>query len=245
MSTDGIWSDLAQWVGPTPNRYPGAMRTPFGLILHIQDGTQAGSIAWCKNPASRVSAHFFNPKTGTLAQLVSVLDAAWAEVAGNELWISVENEGHSGDLLTDSQLQNCADLMARCHELWNVPLQISNDPATVPGLSGHSLGGSAYGGHTMCPGAPILGQREEIIHRAAILIAGKQGPMTLTPADITAVKLAVWGYENPTLDQHDMRQVIVNAETNSGHAVQVAGAASAKLDAVAADLAAIKAKLGV
>jgi hypothetical protein len=146
------------------------MGAVYGLILHIQEGTQAGSISWCKNPASKVSAHFFNAKNGQLVQLVSVTDAAWAEVNGNPHWISVENEGYSGDSLTDAQVQNCARLLARCHTDYSTPLQICDDPQTGRGLTGHGLGGAAFGDHPDCPGTPVLNQRPQIIARAATIL---------------------------------------------------------------------------
>lgn len=247
MSDAGIWSDLAQWVGPTVNETPrGMVMDPWGLILHIQDGNNGGSIAWCKNPASKVSAHFFAPKTGGLQQLVSVLDKAWAEVDGNSFWISLECEGYSGQSLTGDQILSAAQLLARIHLLHGAPLSISDDPYHVKGLTGHGLGGAGYGGHILCPGAPVLAQRTEIIHQAAIIVAEQtEGPVSLTAADIAAIKLAIWGYENPQLDQHDMRQTIVNAENNSAHAVTIAGQVSTQVIGVAADLAAIKAHLGI
>lgn len=168
--TTPLWSDLAAYVGPTANEYPGAMGPVMGLVLHIQQGTEAGSIAWCKNPAAKVSAHFSNPKAGPMVQLVPVTDAAWAEVGGNLHWISVENEGMSGDALTDSQLEHCAQLLARIHADYGVPLVASDSPAAgIPGLTGHGLGGAAWGGHTDCPGAPVLAQRHDIITQAAAI----------------------------------------------------------------------------
>lgn len=167
-----IWSDIAEWRGPTPNETHGAMDAhPFGLILHIQQGTQAGSIAWCKNPDAEVSAHFFLDKEGGLVQLVDTGDMAWAQVAGNPHWISLECEGYSGDSLTDAQLHTAAVLMARIHTVYGVPLQVSEWPEQVPGLTGHGLGAAAYGGHTNCPGQPILNQRPAILSAAAALVS--------------------------------------------------------------------------
>lgn len=239
-----IWSDLADYVGPTVNE-GGIMGLIRGLILHIEQGTNSGSIAWCKNPASKVSAHFFVAKDGTIKQLVPVNRVAWAEVDGNTSWISAEMEGMSGVSLTAAQVHSAAELFARIHRQYGVPLRISDDPYHVSGITGHGLGGAGYGGHYDCPGTPILSQRTDIIHTAAVIVAEQtEGPVSLTPGDIAAIKLAVWGYENPTLDQHDMRQTIVNAENNSAHAVTVAGGVSTKVDNLAADIAAIKAKIG-
>src|SRR6478736_8925440 len=132
MSDAGIWSDLARWVGPTVNKTAGGMSPDhWGVILHIQQGNQDGSLAWCRNPASRVSAHFFAPKVGPMVQLVSVLDKAWAEEDGNPWWLSLECEGYSGQTLTADQVLSAAQLLARAHLLYGVPLAISNDPYHV------------------------------------------------------------------------------------------------------------------
>lgn len=157
----------ARWRGPVPNQ-GGSMGRILGLVLHIQEGSEAGTDAWFHNPASKVSAHFGNPKSGPLDQWVEVGTVAWAEVDGNSTWISVENEGNSGDSLTASQLENVAQLLAWLHTGYGVPLQISD--STVPGLTGHGLGGAAWGGHYDCPGAPILSQRQAIIDRAGQLL---------------------------------------------------------------------------
>jgi hypothetical protein len=63
-----------------------------------------------------------------------------------------------------------------------VPLQISDSPASgTPGLTGHGLGGSAWGGHYDCPGAPILAQRGAIIARAEQLLGAVPAPSPPAP----------------------------------------------------------------
>jgi len=172
----------ARWRGPVPNQ-GGAMGQIRGLALHIQEGSESGTDAWFHNPASKVSAHFGNPKSGPLDQWVEVGTVAWAEVDGNTNWISVETEGHSGDSLTASQLENVAQLLAWLHTGWGVPLAISDTPAAgTPGLTGHGLGGADWGGHYDCPGAPILAQRAAIIARAQQLLAADPTP---TPGPTT------------------------------------------------------------
>jgi hypothetical protein len=176
----------ARWRGPVPNQ-GGAMGRILGLVLHIQEGSEAGTDAWFHNPSSKVSAHFGNPKAGPLDQWVEVGTVAWAEVNGNSNWISVENEGNSGDQLTPSQLENVAQLLAWLHTGYGVPLQLSD--STVPGLTGHGLGGAAWGGHYDCPGAPILAQRQAIINRAAAILGGTPttgGTMPTIPNSIAS-----------------------------------------------------------
>jgi hypothetical protein len=141
----------------------------LGLILHIQQGHESGTEQWFDNPQSQASAHFGNPKIGRLDQFVDSADKAWAEAAGNRSWISVENEGFSGDLLTGSQVQNLAQLMAWLHVVEKVPLQLSDSPAGA-GLGYHSMGGAAWGNHPTCPGLPVIGQRVAILAAATALV---------------------------------------------------------------------------
>lgn len=155
----------AEWIGPTPNKYDGGQTDVHGLVLHIQEGTEAGSEAWFTNPQAQASAHFLNPKQGGLRQLVDTADASWAEMAGNRHWISIENEGMSGDSLTPSQLENAAQLLAWLHQTYSTPLQATDDP-NGQGLGWHGMGGDAWGGHFDCPGEPIKSQRPSIIARA-------------------------------------------------------------------------------
>lgn len=152
------------YIGPTPNMDQGGMLSVDGLVLHIQQGTESGSIAWFKNPAAEASAHFLNPKTGPLVQLVDTADKAWAEAAGNPHWVSVENEGFVPDALTPSQLENVAQLYAWLHRTYSVPLQ-STDSPSGSGLGWHGMGGVAWGNHPDCPGGAIKSQRPAILAR--------------------------------------------------------------------------------
>lgn len=166
----------AVWIGPTVNENPGAEGTVYGLVLHIQQGTEAGTESWERDPASQVSSHFLTPKSGGLRQMVDTADKAWCEVAGNTHWISIECEGMSGEALTDAQVTACAQLLAWLHEAYAVPLAPASNPnaATVAqgGLGYHSMGGAAWGGHYDCPGLPIIAQRALICARAASIVDG-------------------------------------------------------------------------
>jgi hypothetical protein len=175
----------ATWRGPVPNK-GGAMGPIRWFVLHIQQGTEAGTDAWLHDPASRVSAHFGAAKDGGLDQWVDTSEKAWAEVNGNPNAISVECEGMSGQALTDAQVESVAELLAWVHSEYGVPLQVSDSPLTgVPGVTGHGLGAQAWGGHLDCPGRPILDQRPAIIARAA-QIAGVPGTNpTTTEDDVT------------------------------------------------------------
>lgn len=148
------------------------------FVMHIQEGTEAGTDAWFHNAASEVSAHFGNPKTGGLDQWVDTNDRAWAEANYNSVGVSVENEGQSGDSLTTSQLENAAQLLAWVHTVHGTKLQVTNNPAGA-GVIGHGQLGVAGGNHPDCPGAPILAQRQAIVDRALVILG--QNPPAPVP----------------------------------------------------------------
>ena len=77
-----LWSDIAEWVGPTDN-HSGPMQEYRGLVLHIMQGTYEGSISWAKNPASGVSFHFATAGDGRLGQLLDTGITAWTQASGN------------------------------------------------------------------------------------------------------------------------------------------------------------------
>lgn len=171
----------ARWRGPVPNKTAGGMVRPFmGVVLHIEQGTEAGTDAWFHNPAAQASAHFGNPKhTKGLDQFVDTDDKAWAEMAGNSKWISVEHEGVAGDHLTPIQIANDADLLAWLHRTEGVPLQTTND-VNMRGVGWHGMGGALWGGHYACPGDPIKKARHQIIRDALTIL--HQAPAGSHPA---------------------------------------------------------------
>lgn len=136
-----------------------------GVVVHIMAGTFEGTDSWFRNRAAKASSHFGTSKTGRLRQWVDTADRAWAQAGGNPSWLSVENEGRGGDALTDAQLDANARVLAWAHEKYGVPLQVTHSP-TGRGLGYHAMGGSAWGGHTSCPGSRIVAQLDDIVARA-------------------------------------------------------------------------------
>lgn len=172
------WTDIADWIGPTRNEGDGdgtplepadAISSILGVVVHIQQGSETGTEAWQRNPDSQVSSHFLSPKVGRGRQMVDTADRAWAQVAGNSHWLSVENEGLTGQTLTADQIEFNAQVLAKAHLIHNVPLQVSNDP-NVPGLCHHSAGGVGWGNHPDCPGNPVIAQKPAIVARAQEIV---------------------------------------------------------------------------
>ena len=154
---------FAAWHGPVPNRWAGEFVHPArGVVLHIMEGLLDGTDQWFHEPAAEASAHFGVGRNGHIYQWVDTDDAAWAEMAGNRSWISIECEGNSGDALTEPQLGAVAQLVAWAHQTEGFPLQITDSP-DVPGLGWHGMGGVAWGNHPNCPGDPIRAQRLAIL----------------------------------------------------------------------------------
>jgi hypothetical protein len=158
-------------------RYPGAEWKPISinfqrggnsprfLVEHIMQGTLTGTDGWFRNPAAQVSAHFGIGKAGEVIQWVDTADTAWHAVAANHMSIGVEHEGDSGQVLTAAQLEADAKLLAWAAEHHPIPLALAASPAGS-GLAYHALGGTDWGGHLACPGAPIVSQLGGILAHA-------------------------------------------------------------------------------
>lgn len=175
------WTDLATWQGPAADNFgdgdwserEGAdrMSEHRGLVIHIAEGSYAGTVAWERNASSDISSHWVLAKDGRCAQMVDTDDRPWTQADGNSAWLSVECEGYAGDSLTPQQLEVVAQLLARANQVYGVPLQLADSPSGR-GLGWHGIGGAAWGGHTGCPGAPIVAQRGAIVARAQEIING-------------------------------------------------------------------------
>lgn len=155
------WTDIAPRQENTVNQ-GGKMSEVRGLVVHIAEGTYEGTISWQKNPSAQVSSHFIVSKSGAICQMVDTATVAWTQADGNGHWISVENEGHSGEKLTDAQLQANAKIFAKVCSVYKTPLQVTSSVSGY-GLGHHAMGGNAWGGHPNCPGTPIINQKPEIV----------------------------------------------------------------------------------
>jgi hypothetical protein len=144
--------------------------SPRLVIVHIMQGSFDGTDAWFRDPASQVSAHFGTRKDGYLRQWVDTDNQAWHAMAANDYSIGIENSGESGEPLTDHQITACARVFRWAHDQYpGIRLWANTRPYSGSGLSWHGLGGLDWGGHPMCPGAPIVHQLPAIIEEAGKL----------------------------------------------------------------------------
>jgi hypothetical protein len=174
LDLPAVWRQSADNFGDgdyTPGEPADRMLAVQGLVLHIAQGSGPGTVSWCANPSSDVGPHFVAAEDGTITQMVDTGDYSWCQAAGNRYWLSVECAGWSGNPLTAAQVESVARILARAHQVYRVPLQATDSP-DGRGLGWHGMGGAAWGGHTNCPGQPVLKQRPEIIARAKQLVGG-------------------------------------------------------------------------
>jgi hypothetical protein len=87
---------------------------------------------------------------------------AWAEANYNDVAISIEHEGNTGDSLTDPQMAADQALVAWLNQTSGIPLVRTSDPNGT-GWIGHGELGVAGGNHPQCPGQPILDQWPSVL----------------------------------------------------------------------------------
>lgn len=240
------WTDLADWVGPTPNHNTGSVECR-GVVIHIAEGSYDGTIAWQKNPDADVSSHFIAAKDGRACQMVDTADTAWTQKAGNGHWLSIENEGHVPDKLSSNQVEFAAQILARAHTVYGVPLQVATSP-DGRGLGHHSMGSHpGYAddwGHSQCPGSNIINQKPAIVARAKEIV---EGDVALTDAEIEKIAsktLTLDGVvDNPTWRSDHSTNAKIQLSSAVEIAMEVGHEASTKADQALAALARIEALL--
>ena len=112
---------------------------PEAIVIHIMEGTLAGTDAWFKNTASQVSAHYGIGKNGEIHQYVNESDAAWhagrkssdapfhlvqerPRVNPNKYTIGIEHEGRADDAWTNEMYAASAALIKDICNRWGIPV---------------------------------------------------------------------------------------------------------------------------
>jgi hypothetical protein len=96
------------------------------VVIHVTEGSYAGSISWFQNPASKVSAHYIvRSSDGAITQSVREKDIAWH--AGNWTYntqsIGIEHEGFVSDSswFTDAMYRSSAALTRNLTTKYAIP----------------------------------------------------------------------------------------------------------------------------
>ena len=111
---------------------------PIAIVIHVMDGTLAGTDAWFNNPAAQVSAHYGVGVDGRIHQYVSEEDTAFhagivvnptarlvlerPNVNPNFYTIGIEHEGHAEDAWTSQQSAASASLVTDIGARWGITL---------------------------------------------------------------------------------------------------------------------------
>lgn len=144
-----------------------------GVVMHTMVGNLPGTIQVFNDPAYQASAHFGIAQDGRIHQFGPIGKGwvAWAQVAGNLTWYSIEHadNGNPDNPLTQPQIRASAQLVEVLSRFAGFPLEVTN---TVhgQGYGVHYMGGEAWGGHT-CPDLPPEHIRS--MQRAPIILIAK------------------------------------------------------------------------
>lgn len=122
---------------PSPD-YPSALWVPASaanyavnrtatidkVVIHVAQGSYAGTISWFQNPASQVSAHYVvRSSDGQITQTVRDKDTGWHAKTANASSLGIEHEGFIDDAswFTDSMYRSSAALTAYLCNRYGIP----------------------------------------------------------------------------------------------------------------------------
>ncbi|HEY0619323.1 MAG TPA: peptidoglycan recognition family protein [Kribbella sp.] len=118
--------------------YPGAIWNPAStsnysvgrtsaistIVVHVTQGSYAGTISWFKNASAQVSAHYVvRSSDGQITQMVAEKDTAWHVRSANPYTIGIEHEGFvdQPSWFTDAMYRASAALTKNIAERRGIP----------------------------------------------------------------------------------------------------------------------------
>ncbi|TDC94251.1 amidase [Nonomuraea deserti] len=130
----------AAWVAANSGNYTASSRESSynidRVVIHVTQGSYAGTISWFQNPSANVSAHYVvKSSNGAITQMVRDKDVAWH--AGNWSYntrsIGIEHEGWVDDAswFTDAMYRASAALTRHLCDKYGIP-------KTRTGIIGHN-----------------------------------------------------------------------------------------------------------
>jgi len=127
-SKPGIMSDdypAAIWNPANAANYAtGRTAAISQVIIHVTEGSYAGSISWFQDPAAEVSAHYVvRSSDGEITQMVRDADTAWHARSGNASGLGIEHEGYVDDpsWFTDAMYRSSAALTKHLCDVHGIP----------------------------------------------------------------------------------------------------------------------------
>lgn len=115
----------ALWVPADPNNYTTGRTAKIDkVIIHVTQGSYAGSISWFQDPVSEVSAHYVvRSSDGQITQMVRDADTAYHARSANASALGIEHEGFIDDptWFTDAMYRSSAALTASLCDKYGIP----------------------------------------------------------------------------------------------------------------------------
>ncbi|MGV9253088.1 N-acetylmuramoyl-L-alanine amidase [Streptomyces sp. NPDC003697] len=94
------------------------------VVVHVTQGSYAGTINWFKDPAAEVSAHYVvRSSDGQVTQTVRERDTAWHARSANAYSVGIEHEGYISTpfWFTDSMYRSSAALTRYLTDKYGIP----------------------------------------------------------------------------------------------------------------------------
>ncbi|GAB2612605.1 N-acetylmuramoyl-L-alanine amidase [Kribbella endophytica] len=94
------------------------------IVIHVTQGSYAGTISWFKNASAQVSAHYVvRSSDGQITQMVAEKDTAWHARSANPYSIGIEHEGFvdQPSWFTDAMYRASAALTKNIAERRGIP----------------------------------------------------------------------------------------------------------------------------
>ncbi|TCC61868.1 amidase [Kribbella pittospori] len=115
------------------------------IVIHVTQGSYAGTISWFKNPSAQVSSHYvIRSSDGQVTQMVAEKDTAWHVGSENGYTIGIEHEGFvdQPSWFTDAMYRSSAALTRNIADRRGIPkdrahikghVEMPNQTHTDPG----------------------------------------------------------------------------------------------------------------
>lgn len=115
----------ALWVPASESNYASGRDSDItAVVIHVTQGSYAGTISWFQNPEAEVSAHYVvQSSDGEITQMVREADTAWHARDGNPYSVGIEHEGYVDDpaWFTDVMYRSSAALTADICDQYGIP----------------------------------------------------------------------------------------------------------------------------
>ncbi|MEV4947910.1 peptidoglycan-binding protein [Streptomyces sp. NPDC053755] len=115
----------ALWVAANSGNYTvGRTSAISAVVIHVTQGSYAGSISWFQNPSSNVSAHYvIRSSDGQVTQMVRDKDTAYHARSGNAYSVGIEHEGYVDNpaWFTDAMYRSSAALTRHLADTYGIP----------------------------------------------------------------------------------------------------------------------------